>query len=1572
MSRGRGRVSKSSRIAELLTSSHEGSGVNNGSSAFSNPFESLSLNFSSMSVQSVVQVKVDLFLKCTSKKNTRTRERGVKTLLESLNDASSTEKFEIAEALALRLASFYPELALDNSRTLRCGAQRILAHVIDSVSTDLLHDQISSAAGAWICAIHDADKTVRDSALLKFAKTMDLNTLKKLVKPIVSWCWEQMFEQTPDTMSDPRVFSLAEREQKYVRVVAGSVNVLCYLCASLKGDARLKRYLHKMYTQPKFWALFTSMKDLVIVQSLFAFVPTLIDCVVDFKSFTTDALRDNLFPCLQAQPLVQGAERVLKTGLEALVAVSQRHANVCAISNERDTLESVTGWVTGKLLAQCDIDDVANCLQSFFQIYLQSQNCYTESGAKQFQALTSSLLKWHRRLPPHKQSSSFYKVYIQLYTSLVGCGLVKCACDIYLHDVLALAVSSAPTSGVWHHFVNSLMALDLSDGLQRRLVSNAFDELGAFLKAAALSEISAGAVDLFETFVGELGGQLEAAVNQDLELYAKNFSFLYYDRILECVTKSASDSSVRALTPASSLAIAVRCLSTGFYFLSKGMPSLTKFAGPAGAILDSLERTEVSVKCAMDYSFVTLLIYLSDRSAPLGERILPLPEGSPLNFLLNLHAFSRVLSLNANLSDAAVKEDVQKWLERQWETINVANVAQRPTALECWNLVSRSGVESDFCLDLRDILTLSRSDTTMRQTAFSCVLRLVESCESRDLEFLTQNVLCHLDFSQYEQSFDAFKVFWLACLRVNQVQKLPVLKCLENYAKVYARAFNVENFAKQVSTWVFQAEVTSNQRGQLMHSLLCALERRPGLNAAVVKASVCDSERWSGLIKAVDLLQGCHLLDHITVGNCTVPSDLFQSETFAVENERPGSSSADSLLDMTRLLKYCDEAYEPLRSLIDVKDFLPIAVRAYRQSREVTEESLYLYSLYTELASTLDKVSLFQCLQSSSRDFLCVVSEGDPQLVSFLETRAQRLFDTGLVTSREQESLDVTLTVLKFMLDDSCQKAFTSLVLNLLRGVLDLAAASVEASNVCRTFGFVSSLLFFPNRSPRRHHFKLNAKLALEAIDAAIKYFLEPSSAERMGNISAFVLLRFIAAVLNNVQNFSDEAADSTGTLVAQVLLVPHLAPVTGEFGTAAWVGRCELLSSFLTSGVAAGPHRPAVLKAAYQLVISNCSKWGESVLADYGLQAVTDCLCNLYLESGELEVCTLDSIDAAQVWTVMETASEFSLQQLCFMMLRGAPNHFNFLRGLKTSTFAVLLQWSLFWRNFVLLEGSKLQEALTLLHESVDFQSEISKLVELLLNLLTNGETLAKNLMLEKLKVGEFCVEYIGDYGNYVSTGEYAFAAHHLYLVMLYVPDLVRSALAVTELGGRFKSLFANVLQRCICPAVIRETLFIFEKETSWDCLLSKNPTLSGVDLNALVLKVNHYCREIKVEYAIEDSAVSFAIKLPAAYPLHEADIDLQANANRGTIDERKWRTWLLQLKKILSQQRSPSSLVRAVVVWLETVKGWLSGASECSICYSIINSDDKSFANKVCGTCNNSFHGRCLFKVTYMSYCS
>jgi len=191
---------------------------------------------------------------------------------------------------------------------------------------------------------------------------------------------------------------------------------------------------------------------------------------------------------------------------------------------------------------------------------------------------------------------------------------------------------------------------------------------------------------------------------------------------------------------------------------------------------------------------------------------------------------------------------------------------------------------------------------------------------------------------------------------------------------------------------------------------------------------------------------------------------------------------------------------------------------------------------------------------------------------------------------------------------------------------------------------------------------------------------------------------------------------------------------------------------------------------------------------------------------------------------------------------------------------------------------------------------------------------------------------------------------AHLYYLALLHLPSLVKTY--VLDVRSRQTSqAIDSWTAKYVSPVIVSASL---QAVADW----AGKSVKDDPDYENMTVKVGMKSKEINASYLVDEQIMAIKIVLPETYPLTPAQV---LSVNRVAVKEEKWQSWLRNCSGVITF--SNGSITDGLTAWRKNVTGALKGQTECAICYSII-SGDKQLPTKRCPTCRNLFHSSCLFK--------
>lgn len=181
---------------------------------------------------------------------------------------------------------------------------------------------------------------------------------------------------------------------------------------------------------------------------------------------------------------------------------------------------------------------------------------------------------------------------------------------------------------------------------------------------------------------------------------------------------------------------------------------------------------------------------------------------------------------------------------------------------------------------------------------------------------------------------------------------------------------------------------------------------------------------------------------------------------------------------------------------------------------------------------------------------------------------------------------------------------------------------------------------------------------------------------------------------------------------------------------------------------------------------------------------------------------------------------------------------------------------------------------------------------------------------------------------------------------------DNVGSLTSSWWLNIKDRTLQSNIekfVSQFISPILIKQEL---------EDVFSKMDSLTSKD-DALTIKINKVTNEVKASYLIDEQKLELSFRLPSNYPLTNVQV---IGVSRVGISEQKWKQWIMSTQRVITGMNG--SVMDSLELFTKNVNLQFSGFEECAICYSILHAVDRKLPTKTCPTCNNKFHGACLYK--------
>ena len=137
----------------------------------------------------------------------------------------------------------------------------------------------------------------------------------------------------------------------------------------------------------------------------------------------------------------------------------------------------------------------------------------------------------------------------------------------------------------------------------------------------------------------------------------------------------------------------------------------------------------------------------------------------------------------------------------------------------------------------------------------------------------------------------------------------------------------------------------------------------------------------------------------------------------------------------------------------------------------------------------------------------------------------------------------------------------------------------------------------------------------------------------------------------------------------------------------------------------------------------------------------------------------------------------------------------------------------------------------------------------------------------------------------------------------------------------------------------------------------------------DGLIVKASAAGKEVVAVYRMDDAELEMAIKIPAGFPLQPLEPQVR---RRMGLPESTLRKWILSMTTFLRFQ--DGTIGEAIQVWKQNLDKTFQGVEERPICYSVIQTVDRTLPKITCRTCKQRYHSRCLytwFNTSHKSSC-
>ncbi|KAJ3333852.1 listerin E3 ubiquitin protein ligase 1 [Blyttiomyces sp. JEL0837] len=248
----------SSRAADLLTSFGAASGFSDFSTFSATPIATSQFFDESLDISGDLKI----ILKRLAKKDNVTRQKASDDLAAHMKSMNADDMRNFLPAWPKILG----RLGIDADRKIRENTFACHSILVQNLKKELA-PLLKEIIGVWLCAHYDASKEVVRLAQESFQvialsafSNKRVDVLSFCNKSILEFVADNLFQQTPETLSDARYTSEEDMQAKYHRLLASSVMVLDMLYKSLPADkleASSSEFAN-IFENPKFWELLRS------------------------------------------------------------------------------------------------------------------------------------------------------------------------------------------------------------------------------------------------------------------------------------------------------------------------------------------------------------------------------------------------------------------------------------------------------------------------------------------------------------------------------------------------------------------------------------------------------------------------------------------------------------------------------------------------------------------------------------------------------------------------------------------------------------------------------------------------------------------------------------------------------------------------------------------------------------------------------------------------------------------------------------------------------------------------------------------------------------------------------------------------------------------------------------------------------------------------------------------------------------------------------------------------------------------------------------------------------------------
>ncbi|KAI8815800.1 uncharacterized protein EV422DRAFT_341201 [Fimicolochytrium jonesii] len=217
------------------------------------------------------EVKV-LFKKLAKRDNT-TRSKALEDLLAYVEDSTVEDLTEIIPAWA----KIYTRISGDPDRRVRELTGAVQLKLVGKVKKQLA-PHLKQLIGPWLCAQYDPVREVSRPAKEAFQTAFGAKRVDVLIHcsaDILAYLSDVLLEQTPETLSDPRVTSPEDMLERFNRTVSAAIRVLAEMGETLPADAftRVEADHARIHHEGKFWK-YLRHNSPIVRRALYVYIKT--------------------------------------------------------------------------------------------------------------------------------------------------------------------------------------------------------------------------------------------------------------------------------------------------------------------------------------------------------------------------------------------------------------------------------------------------------------------------------------------------------------------------------------------------------------------------------------------------------------------------------------------------------------------------------------------------------------------------------------------------------------------------------------------------------------------------------------------------------------------------------------------------------------------------------------------------------------------------------------------------------------------------------------------------------------------------------------------------------------------------------------------------------------------------------------------------------------------------------------------------------------------------------------------------------------------------------------------------